>query len=380
MSFSAALVRFVQLPPVRRTVLAGLLLLAPATSAVAQDGVTIGVSAPFSGYYAVLGEQIETGARAALDGHPDIGMVTADDACSAKGGASAADTLIARGVAIAIGFPCIEAFDAAMPKLADAGIPVILLGVRAEGITAQAKAKGWPLLRLAPHASDEAEALAAYLKSAWRDAGFAIVDDGTLYGRDLSESVRLLLEEDNLKPVFVDTYRPQLENQVALVRRLQKAGATKVLIGGDAYDAAIIGNDAISVGAPLAIAGGGALLAPPEDGVLPDGTLVAAPPDWLSLEPAARLREKLADQTVSLDGYLAPAHAAVEVALAATGGLDADGHLRIADMANHAFETVLGAIRFDADGQLEGNPIIIYTIENGLPVPAAPAEKAEAIR
>lgn len=340
----------------------------------------IGVSAPLTGYFEILGEQVESGARAALGGGADADIVVADDKCSAEGGETAADALISANASLAIGFPCIEAFDAAMPKLAEAGIPVILLGVRAEGLSAQREDKGWPMVRLAPRNQDEAEALATYLRSAWRTDNFALIDDGTLYGRQLIETVRFLLEEFNLKPVFTDTYRPQMENQVLLIRRLQKSGATHVVIGGDAFDAAVIGKDAAAAGIKLTLAGGSALIAPPSDGTLPDGTVLVALPDWLEREPARDLAESLPDTLLADDGYFVPAHAATEIALSSIDQLDDSGHVPLAALVGKTFETALGPVRFGDDGNLMRNLFDVFIVEDGRPVPAGAAGNTGAIR
>ena len=140
------------------------------------------------------------------------------------------------------------------------------------------------MFRSGPAAHTEFAVLAGHLARAWREASFAIIDDGTLYGRQLAENVRLLLADAALEPVFVDTYRPLLESQAALVRRLQRSGASHVLIGGEARDAAIIAADAARIGYRLAIAGGSILVAPPADGRLPDGTITVAVP--ADIDPA----------------------------------------------------------------------------------------------
>ena len=363
-----------------RAALAAGLFAAAAVPAHAQDKAVIGVSAPLSGYFEILGEQVAAGARMALGERTDAELVVADDTCSGEGGTSAANRLIEANAAIVIGFPCIEAFDTAMPLLADAGIPVVLLGVRAEGLSEERDDKGWPLVRLAPRNQDEAEALAAYLRPAWRTVNFALIDDGTLYGRQLIETVRFLLEEFNLKPVFTDTYRPQLENQVALVRRLQKSGATHVVIGGDAYDAAIIGENAAEIGVTLNLAGGSALIAPPSDGTPPDGTILVALPDWREREPAQALKESLADDQFSADGYFVPAHAAAEIALRTLGQMDETGHVPLESLTGKDFETALGPVRFGEDGNLTRNLFEVFVIEDGRPVPAGTNGNTGAIR
>jgi len=364
-----------------RAAVAAATMLQLCATAAAQESGAIGVSAPISGFYAVVGKEIEKGARAAVNRFPDARIELHDDECEPEGGVKTAEEMIESRVRIAIGYPCIEAFDAAMPKLADANIPLLLIGVQSEAITVDRRKGNWPVLRLAPKASDEADAIADYLKEAWRGINFAIIDDGTLYGRQIAEEVRFRLEEDNLKPVFTDTYRPQLENQVALVRRLQKSGATHVFVGGDAFDAAIIGADAEAVGVSLTLAGGSAFVASPEDSVLADGTILGALPAWSG---AGELPKALSDATegatVIGNSYLVPTYAAMQIAMAALEGLDADEPIFFGDFLGRTFQTVLGPIRFDGDGNVSRNLFRIFVIEDGRPVAVSGDSSTGAIQ
>ncbi len=47
---------------------------------------------------------------------------------------------------------------------------------------------------MAPRADAEATAISAILPERWRENFFAIVDDGTIYGRELAEAFRLEAE------------------------------------------------------------------------------------------------------------------------------------------------------------------------------------------
>jgi len=209
-------------------------------SASACAETLIGVAAPLSGPSAVLGKQVEAGAGLAAEAN-GFTIKTADDACTADGGAAAARELAAAKVNLVVGFLCTEAIEAALPILKDANIPVITVGVRTESLTDRRANTGWPVFRLGPRGDDERNAVAAKLTQLWRDDLFAIVDDGTIYGREMAETFRAAAEQAALKPVFVDTFRPQLDNQIGLVGRLKKAGATKVFAGGDGDDIAISG-------------------------------------------------------------------------------------------------------------------------------------------
>ena len=215
-----------------------------------------------SGPSAILGKQIEAGAGLAAEAN-GAEIKTVDDACTADGGAAAAREFAAAKVNVVVGFLCTEAIQAALPILKEANIPVITVGVRTESLTDRRAKTGWPVYRLGPRGDDERNAVAAILTRLWQRELFAIVDDGTIYGREIAETLRAAAEQAALKPVFTDTFRPQLDNQIGLIGRLKKAGATHVFAGGDGDDIAIMGRDAGQLEAGITFAGGENLRTPP---------------------------------------------------------------------------------------------------------------------
>ncbi|MEN0002217.1 MAG: ABC transporter substrate-binding protein, partial [Pseudomonadota bacterium] len=199
--------------------IAALALSAPSFMARAQDQQAIVVvAAPLTGTYKPLGDlflaNIDTMAA-------DNFVVPIDTACNAETAAGAAAEIVALEPAAVIGLPCIDAFDALAPILAEAGIPITAVGLQTPDVT---NGKNGLVRRVAPTSQQIYRRLATHLADAWRDVPFAIVDDGTLSGRQLAEQVGALLAEASLTPVFRDTYRPLLSNQTALVRRLDRAG------------------------------------------------------------------------------------------------------------------------------------------------------------
>ena len=237
----------------RTATIAALLWLLPA--GVSAQTLLVGVAAPLSGPSEILGKQIEAGASLAAEAN-GAEIKTVDDACTADGGAAAARDFAAAKVSVVVGFLCTEAIEAALPILKDAGIPVITIGVRTESLTDRRAKTGWPVYRLGPRGDDERNAVATILTKLWQKELFAIVDDGTIYGREIAETLRAAAEQARLKPVFVDTFRPQLDNQIGLIGRLKKAGATHVFAGGDRDDIAIMGRDAGQLDAGMTFAGG----------------------------------------------------------------------------------------------------------------------------
>lgn len=318
-------------------------LLAVPGAAAAEDAIRIGVAAPLSGASGILGAQVTAGADTAADSATEI--TRADTECSVEGGGKAADALVAARVEIALGFLCTEALASALPRLTAAGIPVLTVGVRANRFTDTRAKTGALIWRLAPRSDAEADAAAALLAARWKDAPFALVDDGTIYGRGLSDAVRTRLEAAGLRPSSVDNYRPAEEKQFGLVRRILATGVTHIFLAGDRPDVAIIARDAASLDLGLEIVGGESLLDEGNPDIpLPAGVLAVGPVNRFDDIPAA------AGIPEARQGYFGPSIAATEIALAAVRfSRQRQKSLREVLEAN-AFATSLGPIGFDAKG------------------------------
>ncbi len=347
---------------------AGLLfaLIGSAVAQVSIAGVKIGLAAPLSGPFKLLGEQMKAGAVAAA-GTVAATLVIADDTCTDAGGKAAAEKFVAQKVDVIIGFTCFESITAALPMLKTANIPTITTGVRADSLTDNKPKSGFLVYRLSPRDSMEAEALASQLLPRWRDKAFAIIDDGTVHPRDLAESLRQAATDAGLKPVFTDTFRPGLENQAALARRLQKSGATSVFVGGDISDALVISRNAKDYG--------GLELATGESEDVSDDTGDHGEILSVTLQNPTALQESIDAATqlrqagIEPDGNALRAYSAVEIANAA---FSADPAQPLSErIATGNFQTAIGAISFDPKGDLAQNNYALTHLVNGRFVPFA---------
>ncbi|MCL6708363.1 branched-chain amino acid ABC transporter substrate-binding protein [Pseudomonas sp. R2.Fl] len=351
-----------------RLALAAATLFAAVTTVHAEG---IAVVAPQSGPYAVLGEQIRDGAAAAASAvGKNIFLI--NESCEPGSSQEIATRIVEAGVDVAIGFLCSESLDGALPALAEAKIPAITVSVRWKGLMEDALKYGWPFFRLAPAPDDESEKLIDVILATWPGAPLALVEDGTIRGRELVDAVRAGLEERGLKPVFTDTFRPGQEQQIALVRRLQKAGATHVLVGGDRNDVATIARDAAAENVPLTIVGGDAMRAVDQPVPLADGVLAVTLPDYASEPAAAKAAEALRAVGIEPEGYVLPAHAAVEIALAATAKATEENRPTGEILAGGRFPTAIGTIGFGGDHELADNPYRLLEWRNGAFTTPAP--------
>jgi branched-chain amino acid transport system substrate-binding protein len=336
---------------------AHLLLFASLVAAVpAMAEGRIGLSVPLDETAPVLAAQMQAGAR---DAAATLGaeLLVEDDACTAEGGARAARVFVEAGVDAVVGYLCTAAIEAALPILTEADIPVMATGIRTDSLTDRRERTGWQVFRLGPRADGERDAAARYVVDNWREVPFAIVDDGTIYGRELAEAVRGAAEQSGLAPVFVDTFRPQLDNQIGLVGRLRRSGATHVFAGGDREDIAIMARDAAGLDYPLEIVGGEALRAAPGEVPLADGIGMVAATLWTEEDqPGAEI-------PVERLGYFAPTKAAVEIAVDAI--VNGENANLAETIATGRFETAIGIVTFDARGDMDGDLYRIYRSRDG---------------
>lgn len=331
-------------------------------AALPAFSMNIGLVAPQEGAFAMLGQQMRSGAEASAANYHDTITVIAES-CAADSGPAIADKLITAKVDVAIGFLCSESLEGSLPKLASANIPAITLSVRWPTIMEDALKKHWPFFRLAPSNKAESAKLVDIILTQWAGFAFALVDDGTIRGRDLVESLRAPLEQRGMKPVFTDTYRPGQDQQISLVRRLKKAGATHVVIGGDRSDISIIARDAKAENIPLIIMGGDVMRAVDKPVPLADGVLAVTTPDYATLPSAQSTVSALRKQNIEPDGYTLPAYAAVELINAAS---QQPGTTSLSEaLAKANAQTVIGPVSFDANHERSINPYQLLEWRDG---------------
>lgn len=340
-----------------------------AAPAVAQENapIVVGVAAPLSDAQEILGRQLTAGVAAALAARSgEARTVVADTSCSAKGGETAARAFVEKKADIVVGFLCVEAIEAALPILKDAGIATIDVGVRANRLTDDKPKTGYLIYRLAPRSEAEAVAVSRYIAARWADQPFGLVEDGSIAARGLVDQVRRRLGDEGLKPQTVDNYRPAEEKQFGIARRLQRTGVTRFFIAGDRPDIAIIARDAKESGLRLTIVGAEGLFdeasvdAPLLAGIIAIGPKTQFPelsPDTRATPQETPGADGEADAAASEDpgalppqGYFGPGYAAAEI------GLDAVIASRATDkpvgdvLSSQSFATALGPVRFDENG------------------------------
>ena len=337
-------------------------------------GVTIGVVAPQDSTLGLLGAQISAGAGFEIQQSGNT-LVAINETCEDNSGAAVADALVNAKVQVAIGFLCSETLEGALPKLKDANIPAITVSVRSRILMEDALKNGWPLFRAAPADGAEAAKIIEAILKDWAADPIALIEDGTIHGRELTEAVRNALEQNGLKPVFTDTYRPGQEQQISLVRRLKRAGATRVFIGGDRNDVAVIARDAKAENIQLSILGGDAMRAADQPLPLDAGVRAVALPEYAILPEGTAAADALRAKGIEPEGYVLPSLAAALIAGQAGQAAAAAGKPLQETLLGTTFQTAVGTIAFTGAHELSQNPYrLVEWRGNGFFPPAAPTQ------
>lgn len=339
-----------------------------ALAAPADASTRIGVSLPLSGSASVLASQFLEGARLAVDmlaPGGEVELVVADDGCDEDIGELAAADLRNAGVSIVTGLLCAGPAFAAARAFHSSAIPVVVAGARSERLIKDAERNEWNVWRIAPSDADAARAASAVLSRRWTARPWALVDDGTVFGRTFADEFRALMEAGGLPPQFTDAYRPAQVNQIGLLRRLQRAGVSAAFIAGAPEDFAVIAGGMKEAGVEIELAGGPSLDLLPwieQASLVPDGALAAVAADPSSLPSAKDLTLVLEKRGIDPEPHVYLGYAALQLVLAARR--DEPGATARA-LGDTVFHTVIGNVDFDETGRNLVNPYSLYVWQDG---------------
>lgn len=345
--------RFISTMSVPITLLAGLtgaLFTVPA-GALAQ---TIAVSIPLSGDAAELGKNFRTGVKLAAETlNVRHRLFIADDGCEEDLAAIAAEDIARQEPDIVIGALCNDAAKALGTRLQENGIPIIVAGARSVRLIKDREREQWNLWRLSPGDDYPVKTAAEAIRSLWTDTPYAIVDDGTIYGRSFSDLLRAEMDESGLSPQFSDSFRAAQSTQAGLLRRLQRSGVKAAFIASaTTEDLFTIARNMQELEISLDIMvteALGVLSYLEESERIPPGVKIIAIPD-----PAvSRIDEVLLDRNLEKEKQIFMGYAAMEIALQAQSSTNDETAQKLSTLN---FDTVLGSVRFAADGSSSFNP------------------------
>jgi branched-chain amino acid transport system substrate-binding protein len=349
---------------VRRKSLAVAMILAAVFGARAAEAATrIAVAGPMTGANAWFGEQYQRGAELAVADlnarggvlGESVELIVGDDACDPDQAVALAHKLVSDGVAFVAGHWCSHSSIPASEVYETVEILMIAPGA----INSKLTDEGGPnVFRVCGRDDRQGTKVADYLADHWAGNRIAILNDGTTFGSGLANAVQRRLQERGLSVAMAAAYTPGEAEYSALVSKMEAAGIEVFFVGGYHRETGLIFRQAHDQGYDLRLVANSAMATadfPMITGPDVEGTVMAAAADARKIPAAAEVVARFRAEGYDPPGFTLYAYAAVQVwaqAAEAAGSLDLAAV--IAAMHSRQFDTVLGKIGFDENGDVTG--------------------------
>lgn len=335
------------------------------TSQLAAE--TIALSLPISGEFSEIGRDFSTGAKLAMDklgnGHQ---LFIADDGCDTDLANFAAQEILSQKPAIVTGILCNDIALSHANTLRESGMPLVIAGARSIRLTKDRDREDWNIWQIPPTDLASADTISKYVTNNLKDKAFALVDDGTIFGRSMTDAIRLRLNEARIEPQFSDSFRAAQSTQSGLLRRLQRSGISVAIISAATQDDLVtIAKDTKRLGLEIELVMSEQLAVLPfleENHSVPDNLKVIMQTVPVSLETAAELTAQLKELDIAPTRAIYEGYAAIQVALSALGKSYAEtAH----NLSTNEHQTVLGSVKFDQNGKNIENPYRLHSWQDG---------------
>ena len=218
---------------------------------IAQENKTpiIGLVVPLSGTFEKIGQNIQKGFLKGVEDEKNKGNVVEiqieDDKCEAETARQKAREM--EKVDVIVGPVCFDVAKALMEemkeKIGKKNVPLITLDTRNELLERMRQYHNLPLFALSPNPMDEAKAMIKLGIPYFEGKPFAMLDDGSIHGRDLSDAMQLLGQEKGVRPIVIADMQPLQSNYRTLLGQMKRAGAQALMIAAQSQDVEVlIGN------------------------------------------------------------------------------------------------------------------------------------------
>jgi branched-chain amino acid transport system substrate-binding protein len=328
-----------------------------------QAEIRIGVAGPMTGANAWFGEQYQRGTELAVEDlnakggvlGQSVELIVGDDFCDPDQAVALARKLVSDGVVFVAGHWCSHSSIPAAKVYEEAAILMIAPGAISSKLTDEG---GSNVFRVCGRDDRQGAKVADYLADHWAGKRIAILNDGTTFGAGLGNGARRRLRDRGVRPTLDEAYTPGEAEYSALTSKMQAAGIDVLFVGGYHRETGLIFRQARDHGYDLRLIANSAMATadfPMITGPGLEGTVMMAAADARANPQAAEVVARFRAQGYEPPGFTLYAYAAVQVwaqAVEGAGSLDLDAVTQA--MHSRQFDTVLGQIRFDANGDVTG--------------------------
>lgn len=346
-----------------------------ASSALAQDEISVATAGPMTGNYASFGAQMKAGAEAAVADINAAGGVlgkqlkleVGDDACDPKQAVAVANKLSGQGVKFMAGHFCSGSSIPASSVYTEQGVVMISPASTNPKLTDERP--GPNVFRVCGRDDQQGSVAGKYIADNFKDAKVAIIHDKTAYGKGLADETKKAMNAAGKEEVLYEAITAGEKDYTAVVSKLKQAEVDLVYLGGYHSEGGLIVRQMRAQGMDAPLMSGDALVTQEywqitgKDG---EGTLMTFSPDPRKNPAAADLVKKFRDAGVEPEGYVLYTYAAFQAwkqAVETAGSLEPEAVIKALNEGE--FDTVIGKFKFDENGDPSLPPYALYKWSNG---------------
>ncbi|GJH21612.1 branched-chain amino acid ABC transporter substrate-binding protein [Caballeronia novacaledonica] len=348
--------------------------------AQAQQVVKIGVAGPLTGSAAQSGKDDERGVRLAIDelnakgftiaGKPvKFELISMDDQGDPKVGVNVAQKLVDDGVSAVIGHYNSGVSIPAARIYNDAHV-VMMTGASSNPDLTHL---GYPyVFRLATNDNVMGGRMAVYASKVLGAQRAAVIDDRTAYGTGVADVFIKTAQKEGLQIVAREYSTDKSTDFKAILTQIKSRNPQVVFYGGYYAQAATLARQMGELGVNATLVGGDGICSPEFDklsaGVADKRMFCAqggAPLDTLPDGKTFRAKFKSAF-SADVDTYAPAFYAATLVvadAMQKAGSAKPEVFVKI--LRDQSFASILGPVKFDANGDWIDAPVTVYRLNGG---------------
>ncbi|MEM1399248.1 MAG: branched-chain amino acid ABC transporter substrate-binding protein [Pseudomonadota bacterium] len=340
----------------------------------AHADIVIATAGPMTGQYASFGAQMQAGAEKAVADINAAGGIlgeqvvlkVGDDVCDPKQAVAVANQMVNDGVVFMAGHFCSGSSIPASQVYTEEGILQISPASTNPALTDEG---GENVFRVCGRDDQQGAIAASYLADNFADSNIAILHDKTAYGKGLADATRSELNNSGVIEALYEAYTAGESDYSALVTKLNNESVDVVYVGGYHTEAGLMVRQMREQGMDTQLISGDALVTDEFWSITGDageGTLMTFGPDPRKFAEAADVVAAFEADGVDPEGYTLYTYAAIQVfqqAAESAGSTDLDAV--IGALRASSFQTVLGELSFDDNGDVEQPAYVWYEWTGG---------------
>ncbi len=346
--------------------LAGALL----ANAALADTLKIGLVRPTTGAVKQYGDMVQEGVDTAVEMANAAGgikgkkieLLVVDDACEPKQGPVAANRIVNAKVRYVVGPVCSGASIAAAGIYNNEGVVMISPSATAPALT---EGKNYKYIFRATGRDDQqGPAAARFIAEKVKPKKVAVLHDKQSYGQGVAANVRDELKKAGVNVAFFEGINAGDTDYSAVITKLKSAGVDFVYYGGYHPELGLLLRQAAEQGLKTRMMGPEGAGNPEINaiaGAAVEGMLLTLPADFSTNPKNAAIVKVFKDKKRDASGaFQLQSYAATQALIESIKAVGDDPAKVAAHLRKTTFDTPIGALAWDAKGDLKSYDFVVY--------------------